>query len=129
MRLFLNVLSTGLLRQKAGAKALFLETIHLADDRPFAYEVRWVNTNTVPQIVEAPLCDISANEWLVKTVPFSTGDVMFTAVNADNKTASALETDEGAAIFVVDRTTWLSDAFITTMKLYYKAGFQLYSRL
>ena len=117
------------LRLEQGTKALFMETIHLADDRPFAFEVRWVNTSAVPEIKDAPLEEISANEWLVKTVPFSTGDVVFTAVNADQQVANALEADEGAAVFVIDRTTWLGDEFITTMKLYYKEGYQLYSRL
>ena len=117
------------LRMKGGEKALSLETLHLADDRPYAFEVRWINTRSVPGILEAPLDEMSANEWLVRTMPFSTGDVTFTAVNADETVANALETEVGTAIFVVDRTTWLGDDFITTMKLYYKAGYQFYSRL
>jgi len=116
------------LRIPNGDKALYLETIHLADDRPYAFEVRWVNVHAVPQIMKAPLDEISANEWLVQTVPFSSGDVMFSAVNADRQIASAIETREGAAIFVIDRTTWLGDEFITTTKLYHKDGYQLYSR-
>ena len=112
-----------------GAKALFVETLHLADDRPFAFEVRWVNTSAVPGILNAPLDVLSVNEWLVRTVPFSSGDVVFAAVNADHQVANALEVDEGAALFAIDRTTWLGDEFITTMKLYYKEGYQMYSRL
>ena len=72
---------------------------------------------------------MSANEWLVKTVPFSSGDVAFTAISADKKVANALETREGAALFAIDRTTWLGDEFITTMKLYYREGYQFYSKL
>ena len=106
-----------------------METIHLSDDRPFAFEVRWVNTHTVPEILDAPLDEISANEWLVRTVPFSAGDVVFSAINADKHVASAIEADEGAAVFLIDRTTWLGDDFITTMKLYYKVGFQLHSQI
>ncbi|MEM9495398.1 MAG: UTRA domain-containing protein [Pseudomonadota bacterium] len=117
------------LRLNPGDKALYLETLHLADDRPFAFEVRWVNTGAVPEILEAPLNKISANEWLVKTAPFSSGDVLFTAANANRQISSALEASEGAAVFVIDRTTWLGDEFITTMKLYYREGYQLYSKL
>jgi GntR family histidine utilization transcriptional repressor len=112
-----------------GVKALHLETIHLADDRPYAFEERWVNIQTVPKILEAPLETISANEWLVQTAPFSSGDVMFYAVNATEHVANAIETKEGAAIFVIDRTTWFEDDFITTMKLHYREGYQLYSHL
>lgn len=55
-------------------EAMYLETVHLSDGRPFAFETRWINTESVPKILEAPLETISANEWLVKTVPFSSGD-------------------------------------------------------
>jgi GntR family histidine utilization transcriptional repressor len=79
--------------------------------------------------MQAPLDQLSANEWLVKTVPFSSGDVVFSAENADKTVAGALQSDVGNAIFVVDRTTWMGENFITTMKLYYKDGYQLYSPL
>ncbi len=117
------------LRMKSGAKALYLETLHLADGQPYAFETRWINTAAVPNILEAPLDRISANEWLVQTVPFSSGDVAFSAVNADKAVANAINTDIGAAIFLIERTTWLEDEFITTMKLYFKQGYQLYAQL
>jgi len=117
------------LRIPDGKKALFMETLHLADGRPYAYEQRWVNIQAVPEIMQAPLDQLSANEWLVKTVPFSSGDVIFSAEKADKTVAGALQSDIGNAIFVVDRTTWMGDDFITTMKLYYKDGYQLYSPL
>jgi len=112
-----------------GLKALHLQTNHLAGGKPYAFEDRWVNTQAVPEILNAPLDKISANEWLVKTVPFSSGEVVFSAVSADKKIARAIGTDIGAAIFAIDRTTWLDDEFITTMRLYYKEGFQLHSQL
>jgi GntR family histidine utilization transcriptional repressor len=117
------------LRIPEDIKALFMETIHLADGRPFAYEQRWVNLQAVPDILDAPLDKLSANEWLVKTVPFSSGDVVFTAENADSTVADALQSNVGNAIFVVDRTTWMGEDFITTMKLFYRDGYQLYSSL
>lgn len=117
------------LRIPGGVKALQLDTIHLADDRPYALETRWINLQAVPEILDAPLEEISANEWLVKTVPFSSGNVVFSAVNADEYVANAIEARVGAAIFVIDRTTCLEDVYITTMKLYFKEGFQVYSQL
>tara|TARA_R110000787_G_scaffold193761_2_gene305292 strand:- start:4297 stop:4989 length:693 start_codon:yes stop_codon:yes gene_type:complete len=112
-----------------GAKALQLDTVHLADGRPFAYEARWINMKVVPQIRNAPLDAVSANEWLVQTVPFSSGDVSFSAVAAGADVASALECNEGDALFAIDRTTSLAGEFVTTMKLFYREGYQLYSRL
>ena len=112
-----------------GTKALQLDTVHLADGRPFAYEARWVNLKVVPQMRSAPFDEVSANEWLVQTVPFSSGDVSFSAVAAGKDVASALECKEGDALFVIDRTTSLAGEFVTTMKLFYREGYQLYSRL
>ena len=62
----------------------------LGHDAPFAFEERWVNIKAVPTIIDAPLDTISANEWLVKTVPFSSGDVMFSAVNAGDHVAEMI---------------------------------------
>ncbi len=109
-------------------KALYIETVHLADDRPFAFESRWINLKAVPNIVDAPFKDISVNEWLIRSVPFSNGDVIFSAINADEKIADCIEAESGTAVFVVDRTTWYKEEYITTLKLYYKPGFQLYTR-
>lgn len=106
-----------------------METLHFADDKPFAFEQRLVNFEAVPNILTAPLHEISANEWLVKTVPFSSGDVVFYATNAEQKIADAIETPLGTAIFVSDRTTWFKDEFITKVQLCYQAGFQLYTQL
>lgn len=110
-------------------KALYMETLHLAGNQPFAFETRWLNVKAVPDILQAPLTQISVNEWLVRTVPFSSGDVAFSAINANAKIARALNTRIDQALFLTDRTTWLGEDFITTMKLYYKDEFQLYSKL
>ena len=110
-------------------KVLRIDTLHLADNRAFAYEERWINIAAVPTILEAPLEEISANEWLVRKVPFSNGDVMFSATCADKKVSKAMGTKVGAALFTINRTTWISDVFITTMKLYYKEGYQLNTHL
>jgi GntR family histidine utilization transcriptional repressor len=112
-----------------GIEALRLVTIHQSNGQPYAFEERWVNLQAVPTIVDASLDTISANEWLVKTVPFSSGDVSFSAINAADHVAEALNTKSGAALFLVDRTTWLEDQVITTMKLSYHEGYQLYSQL
>lgn len=117
------------LQLPAKTKALYLETLHLAENYPFAFEIRWLNIDAIPSVLQASLDQVSVNEWLVKSVPFSSGDVAFSAVNAGENIASALGTRVDQALFLIDRTTWLGSQFITTMKLYYKADFQLYSQL
>jgi GntR family histidine utilization transcriptional repressor len=117
------------LRLPKGERVLHLQTVHLADGRPYAFEDRWVNIKAAPEILSAPLDAISANEWLLRQVPYSSGDVMFSAAAAGQTEAGALDAAVGAALFTVDRTTWHGDQFITAMRLFYRPGYQLRAQL
>ncbi len=117
------------LHLKTGDRVLHLQTVHLADGAPYAFEDRWVNIKAAPGIVDAPLADISANEWLLKQVPYSSGDVAFSAAPAGPREAAALEVQEGAALFIIDRTTWLNGCHVTTMRLHYRPGHKLHAPL
>lgn len=117
------------LRLSGHDKVFYTETLHLAGDHPYAFETRWLNLKAVPEIKSVSLNEISLNEWLVQSVPFSQGDVAFSAVNANLEMAETLGVQEGAALFVVDRTTWQNEDFITTLKLYYKDGYKLSSKI
>ena len=50
------------LRLNASADALYIETLHLADGKPFAFEIRWVNSSAAEGVLDAPLDQISVNE-------------------------------------------------------------------
>lgn len=104
---------------------LHMRTLHLSDGEPFLYEDRWVNTEAVPGIVDVDFNKISANEWLVHNVPFTTGDISFSAVNAELDEAEILKTSVGAAIFLVNRTTWDGRLPITSVRLAYAPGFKM----
>ncbi|WP_162814795.1 GntR family transcriptional regulator [Erythrobacter aureus] len=108
-------------RLKAGGdvRSVYLETLHLADEAPFAFETRWINLATVPQFEHAELGTLSANEWLVRTVPFTRGEVALLATNADRHTAEMLGTIDGKALLTMERTTWLDDRPVTTITLCY----------
>lgn len=114
-------------RMKLGpaARSSYIETLHLADANPFAFERRWVNLQTVPEFDSAVLSGLSANEWLVRTVPFSRGEVTLRARNAGATVADRLGTASDAALFTMDRTTWLDDRSVTAMTLYYAPGYRL----
>ncbi|WFL76407.1 UTRA domain-containing protein [Altererythrobacter arenosus] len=106
-------------------RASFLETLHLADGAPFAFESRWVNLAAVPDFQEARLDELSANEWLVREIPFTNGEVGLSATRANAALAEALGEDEGAALFTLERTTWLDGTAVTTVTFYYTSGFRL----
>lgn len=114
----------------AGApRLLHLRTLHFSDDRPFLYEDRWVNPAAVPGIEHADLAAVSANEWLVQNAPFSHGDITFSAAAATRDEAEILGVETGAALFVVDRTTWNGEEAVTSVRLAYAPGFRIHTRL
>lgn len=115
------------LKLPEGSTAAYVETLHLSDGEAYALERRWVNISAIPQFLEVDLDSISANEWLVQSVPFSLGSLSFYAVKADRTAAKALGCAVGAAIFVMNRTTWLDDRLITNMELLFREGFVLQS--
>lgn len=106
-------------------KLLHLKTLHLADNQPFCFEIRWINPKPVPAILRAKLETISANEWLVQNAPISRGDIAFSAENASQEDAAALGISIGLAVFVVDRMTWAEGAAVTQVRLAYLPEYRM----
>ena len=113
----------------APAKMLRIEALHLADQRPYIYEDRWVSTETVPEIVNLDLAKHSANEWLVHNKPYSKCNICFSALKASKYHAELLDTQANDALFVLERTTWINDQPITTVKAVAGPGYQLQARI
>ncbi|MFT4715786.1 MAG: GntR family histidine utilization transcriptional repressor [Paracoccaceae bacterium] len=113
----------------SGAQVLHLKGLHLADDQPFLFEDRWVNLIAAPGILDAGLDKISANEWLVQNVPISSGEIAFGAEAATKDDAAALGVPIDAALFVVNRQTWMAvdgqKIAVTLVRLAYVPGYQM----
>ncbi|MFV2034758.1 MAG: GntR family transcriptional regulator [Halocynthiibacter sp.] len=108
---------------------LRVQALHLADQRPFIYEDRWVCTQTVPEISNVDLERESANEWLVRNKPYSRCDLRFYATKASSHDAQMLEIAPGEALFVMERTTWIGTKPITTVEAVTTPGYQLLTRI
>ncbi len=108
-----------------GAPLLHLRALHLADGNGHMVEDRWINAAAVPAIRDADLSRISANEWLVMHASFSEGDIGFSAASASADEARLLGCDAGAALFVIDRTTWNRDLAITSARLAFAPGYRM----
>ena len=119
----------GKLGLEAGARLLHLRSLHMADGQPHACEDRWINDAAVPAIREVDFETISANEWLVRNAPFTAGEVDFTAAGANAREAELLGVAPGAALFVVERTTWDGATPITAVRLSYRPGYRMQTRL
>ena len=107
---------------------LRVEALHLSDGRPYIFEDRWISLDTVPEIARVDLTTQSANEWLVLNRPYNRCDLRFYAISANRKTADLLQIESGAALFVMERTTWIDNAPITTVQAITRPGYQLLTR-
>ena len=104
---------------------LRIEALHLSDNRPYIFEDRWVCPSTVPEIRDLDLTRESANEWLVRNKPYSRCDLRFYAEAAEPEVADILGTKVGTAVLVIDRTTWIDTAPITTVRSFTAPGYQI----
>lgn len=109
----------------AGEKLLWLLTVHTCGPRPFALEARWLSTAAADGIMDADLDHISVNEWLVRNVALTRGDISFTAEEATAKEAELLGIKAGSALFVVERATWRRSEAITLVRLAYAPGYRV----
>ncbi|QYK42164.1 MAG: UTRA domain-containing protein [Paracoccaceae bacterium] len=115
----------GELRLPPGTQLIRVSALHSADGRPFCFEDRWINPVAVPELDQADLARISANEWLVQNTSFSGGDISFGAVNADPAMAERLSCPPGTALLTIGRTTWAGSMPITSVSLTYMAGHRM----
>jgi GntR family transcriptional regulator, histidine utilization repressor len=110
-------------RAGMAGRMLYLETLHLADGRPYAFEARWLNVGVLAELPDFGV--VSANEWLVRNVRYTTGDIAFSAEGASAREAAVLGVAQGTAVFVTDRATWVEDQVITVVRLCHAPGYRL----
>ncbi|WP_435258758.1 GntR family transcriptional regulator [Thioclava sp. FR2] len=105
-------------------RLLHITGLHMAGDRPYAYEDRWIDLRAVPSAATVDFTRISPNEWLVLSIPFEGGDIAFSAASAGGL-AAALNCPKDAALFVVERVTWRGAERLTTVRLTFAPGYSL----
>lgn len=108
---------------------LHLRALHLADRRPYALEDRWINLAVASQAEQESFTEISGNEWLLKHTPYTHGDIVFSAANARDAEAAALDCEPGTAVFVIDRLTWNLTDSVTKVRLVFAEGHQMRAAL
>ena len=105
--------------------ALHLRCLHTADGRGFVYEDRWINTAAAPAAAQADFATLSANEWLVRNVPFTTGEIGLQAAAASAQEAEILGCSAGEALFAQDRITRDGDQVVTWVRNLYAPGYRM----
>lgn len=110
-------------------RVLHLRCMHYAGNSPYQFEERWINLAAVPNAAGCDFEDIGPNEWLVREVPFTEGELIFSATNASTEIANFLNTAEDTAIFTIERTTWLDTLSVTYARLYFSRDYNMTTRL
>jgi len=114
---------------KTNKKILHVICLHLADAKPYVFENRWINPDVVPTINGVDFSTKSPNEWLVENIPFTAGDITFSALAAGAFEAEILACKTGEGLFVIDRSTWKDERAITSVRLVFAPGYQLHTDL
>ncbi|MDA4846052.1 UTRA domain-containing protein [Hoeflea poritis] len=108
---------------------LHVLSLHFADGAPYQIEDRWISLETVPQARHEPFDTLSPNEWLLREIPYTNAEHVFRAARPEPKESDYLNLGEGEPVFVIERTTWLSDAAVTHVRLVHPAdSFRLVTR-
>lgn len=105
-----------------GKLLVHMRAVHYGDGRPFQLEDRWINTCSAPELEGVDFWQLNANEWLVQNAPYLHAELAFTAANADRREARLLQTRQGQALLIMQRTTWNDLGPITTVRVACQPG-------
>lgn len=96
-----------------GARVMALETLHQADDRPFAFERRLIALDAAPEAEDADFTVQPPGGWLLAHLPWSEAEHRISAIGADAETATHLGLADGAPCLRLERRTWRDDQGVT----------------
>jgi GntR family histidine utilization transcriptional repressor len=111
-----------------GAPVLHVTCLHLAGERPFQHEDRWINLEALPAAAGETFAEIGPNDWLIRAVPYSEVEASFLATAAAGEVASVLGLRPGEPVFTAERTTWWQGQAITHVRLSFARGHRMTTR-
>lgn len=110
----------------ASVRLMHVKALHLADEKAYVIEDRWIDTAIVPKAVDADFSVISPNQWLVENIPFNGGVLALSASIANHDEATIFDIDKHTALFTAERRTRnFEQATITAVRLVYAPGYRM----
>lgn len=109
------------------APFVHLRAVHYGDGQPFQYEDRWIRLDLVAGLEKLDFRHMNANEWLVRNAPFMRADIALSAENATRREAQLLAVTPGAALLILNRSTWNETGLVTTVRLACRPGFSMHT--
>lgn len=107
-------------------RMLHVKALHLADERAYVLEDRWIDTSIVPEALNADFHNMSPNQWLVENIPFNGGDLALSASVATVDEVEVFKLDRPDALFTAERRTRNAENIsITAVRLVYAPGYRM----
>ncbi len=110
------------LTRRVDGDGLFIQSLHLADDIPYAVEDREINLKTLPDAEGVDFSRLSANEWLVQNAPFEHGTMEYLAEAAGDFELAHLDCSPGTPLMILRRETFGPTGQITRLRMAYAPG-------
>ncbi len=108
---------------------LRLVCLHIADDRPFAFEERLINLTLAPEAVDADFASSPPGSWLLHHVPWTEGEHKISAVAPGRDIARRLKIDPSDPCLSLERRTWRGAEHVTwARQIFPGAAFHLLAR-
>ena len=111
-----------LLHHRQTHNLLSLQTLHLAEDTPYAVETREIDLTHLPNAEKVDFTTISANEWLVQNAPFDHGTMEYLSEAAAEFEAAHLNCAKGTPLLILRRETFSETGRITQVRIAYAPG-------
>jgi GntR family transcriptional regulator len=94
-----------------GEKTIEIIRLRMADEKPIAYETRYLSYKTCPQLLEEDLENQSIHSLLIDkyTIPLVRACYTIEARVLSQKEAGFLQVETGSAGFVIERVTYSTD--------------------
>lgn len=105
----------------AGAPLRRILSLHLSDGRPYQLEDRLVNLQAIPEAWDADFSAMSANEWLIARVPYSSVRTTLRAERPGEDDLKYLKLQRDEPVFVIERQTRLDGNILTLVRMAHPA--------
>ena len=97
-------------------RLLVISGVHLADERPFAFEERLVCLGAASLIESEDFSTASPGSWLLRHIPWTEAENRIGAIEAGSIVAEHLQIPLGSACLTIERRTWRGDESITLVR-------------
>ncbi len=118
-----------LLGAPGSGEVLWLQGLHLADDRPFCLETRLINPAIAEGAKDQDFTALAPGAWLLDAVPWSVASHRVRAVNATATEAKVLELAVGEACLEIVRRTQVAGEWVTGVGCSIPAASTSWSRI